>query len=65
MAELVDITDLKLLPGSSQSPWYMGWAIADPAGEYPDRTAVELLRQMCDYTLHVDEYEPILESLAT
>jgi hypothetical protein len=25
--------------------------------------AVELLRQMCDYTLHLDQYEPVLGSL--
>lgn len=64
MLELVDVNDLKLLEGSSVAPWYMGWVIADPAGQPPDNTAVELLKLMCDYTLHVDEYEPTLASLA-
>jgi hypothetical protein len=63
MFELVDTTGLKPLVGSSPCPWYMGWAIADTAGQPSDKTSIELLRQMCDYTLHVDEYEPILESL--
>jgi hypothetical protein len=65
MAELVDLKGLKSLEGSSPSPWYMGWALADPAGQPIGKTAVELLRQMCDYTLHVDEYELVLESLNT
>ena len=65
MFELVDITGLKPLVGSSPCPWYEGWAVADPDGQPPNKIAVELLRQMCDYTLFVDEYEPTLESLVS
>jgi hypothetical protein len=64
MADLVDLEGLKILEGSQLSPWYMGWAVADRAGQPPAQAATELLRSMFDYTLHVDEYEEILASLA-
>jgi len=64
MLELVDVNDLTLLEGSSVAPWYMGWVIADPTGQSSEKTAVELLRLMCDYTLYVDDYESALASLA-
>lgn len=63
MAEVVDGGDLKPLPGSQQSNMFMGWAIADPAGQPTAVTAVELLRNMCDYTLNFDKYERVLEAL--
>lgn len=63
ITDLVDLKGLKLLEGSQPSPWYMGWNIADRTGQQPAQTAVELLRNMCDYTLHVDEYEELLDSL--
>jgi len=63
MADLVDLEGLKILEGSQFSPWYMGWAVADRAGQPPAQAATELLRSMFDYTLHVDEYEEILASL--
>lgn len=63
MAELVSFEGLKILEGAQPVPWYMGWTIADPAGRRPEQAAIELLRNMCDYTLHVDEYEAILASL--
>jgi hypothetical protein len=65
MAELVSLEGLKILEGAQQTPWYVGWTIADPAGRRPENAAIELLRNMCDYTLHVDEYEAVLTSLAT
>lgn len=63
MAEVVDWGDLTPLPGSQQSNMFMGWAIADPGGQSAAVTAVELLRNMCDYTLNLDQYEPALEAL--
>ncbi len=63
MAELVDTEDLKPLPASAQSSEFLGWAIADPAGESATVTATEMLRQMCDYTLSLDGYESRLEAL--
>lgn len=63
MAELVDSGGLKPLPGSPQSNSFTGWALADPTGEPASIAAVELLRQMCDYTLNLDGYEPALEGM--
>lgn len=65
ISDLVDLEGLKVLEGSQSPPWYMGWTIADRAGRPPAQAAVELLRGMFDYTLHVDEYEEVLASLAT
>jgi len=63
MSELVDPQGLMTLPGSPQSNSFTGWVLADPAGEPVAITAVELLRQMCDYTLNLDGYEPVLEEI--
>ncbi len=62
MTELVDIEGLKSIPGSPASNWFVGYAVADPAGHKSEAAAVELLSQMCDYTLHLDGYEPLLNS---
>jgi len=61
--QLVDLEDLTPVAGTQPVPWFMGWAIADESGSPPDEVAVELLRQMCDYTLHLDQYEQVLGSL--
>jgi hypothetical protein len=63
MSELVDLQGLMTLRGSSQSNLFTGWVLADPTGEPTAVTAVELLRQMCDYTLNLDGYEPVLEEI--
>jgi hypothetical protein len=63
MTELVDTEDLKFLPGSPVSNWFMGWAISSPDGQQAPDLAREWLVQMCDNTLHVDAYEPYLEDL--
>ncbi len=64
MTELVDTEDLKSLPGSPASNWFMGWAISSPDGQQAPDLAREWLVQMCDSTLHVDAYESYLEDLA-
>ncbi|SRR6266542_1977763 len=64
MTEVVDTEGFKSLPGSPASNWFAGWAIADPGGQPAELAAVEMLRQMCDYTLHLDGYEPVLDSLS-
>jgi hypothetical protein len=65
MTELVDTADLKSLPGSPASNWFMGWAISSPHGQQAPALAREWLAQMCDNTLYVDAYEPYLEALIT
>jgi hypothetical protein len=61
--DLVALEDLTPIPGTQPSNSFMGWALADGSGTQPEETAVELLRQMCDYTLHLDHYEQLLGSL--
>jgi hypothetical protein len=63
MTELVDIENLPTLPGAPASNSFIGYAIAESSGVPATALAVELLRQMCDYTLHVQNYEPLLASL--
>jgi hypothetical protein len=63
IAEVVDTEGLEPLPGSQQSNQFIGWAIADPGGESAAAVAVEMVRQMCDYALCLDGYEPVLEAL--
>lgn len=65
MAKLVDIKKLPTLPGAPASSWFVGYAIAQTPGVPATTLAVELLRQMCDYTLHVQDYEPLLAPLST
>jgi hypothetical protein len=64
MSELVDTEDLKSLPGSSAPGWFMGWALSAPDGRQTSALAREWLAQMCDNTLYVDDYEPVLDALA-
>jgi hypothetical protein len=61
--ELVDLDGLTPVAGTQPVPWYMGWSVADEHGSPAGETAIELLRQMCDYTLHLDQYEQVLGSL--
>lgn len=63
MRELIDLEQLTPVPGTYPVPWFMGWSVADDSGSPAGEAAVELLRQMCDYTLHLDNYEQVLGSL--
>jgi hypothetical protein len=62
MAELVDIGNLKTLPGSAQANWFIGYAIADREGVSPGTAAADLLGQMCDFTLHLDGWESVIDA---
>jgi hypothetical protein len=64
ITELVDVENLAAVKGSMPSNQFMGWALADPAGKTAAATAVDLLTQMCDHTLHLDGYETVLADLA-
>lgn len=60
LTAMIDTGGLTTLPGSTPANWFCGYAIADPQGATASRTAEELLRQMCEYTLHLDSYEQAL-----
>ena len=63
ITELVDPQDLLAVPGSSVVPWFRGWAVAEPDGQLPTGLVHDWLTDMCDNTLHVSDYEHILETL--
>jgi hypothetical protein len=62
IAELVDTGGLSPLPGAVLSNQFLGYAIADGEGESADHVAKDLLRQLCDHTLHLGDFEDALES---
>jgi hypothetical protein len=60
---LVDTGDLAPLPGAIAATQFLGYAIADPQGGPADQVAHDLLRQFCDHTLHLGDFEGVLESI--
>ena len=57
---MVDIDGLHMLPGSSPSNQFMGWTFADPDGKSAAGVARDLMIQLCEYTLHLDDFERLL-----
>lgn len=57
---MVDIDGLRVLPGSSPSNQFMGWTFADPEGKSAAGVARDLMIQLCEYTLHLDDFERAL-----
>jgi hypothetical protein len=57
---MVDIDGLRMLPGSSPSNQFMGWTFADPDGKSAAGVARDLMIQLCEYTLHLDDFERLL-----
>jgi hypothetical protein len=64
MTDLVDTGTLSEIPGTHISNAFVGYVVADPEGGDAREAASALLTQMCDYTLHLDAYEPLLASLS-
>ena len=65
LTTMVDVQGLKMLPGSSSSNQFIGWAFAAPDGSPEKRTARDLLSQLCEYSLHLDDFEQRLEEIST
>jgi hypothetical protein len=57
---MVDTRGLRTLPGSSPSNQFIGWTFATPRGRSGKDTARDLLSQLCEYTLHLDDFEQTL-----
>jgi hypothetical protein len=64
ITDLVDITGYHQLPGSPASPQFEGYAIIHAEGSDTTEMAIEMMRQMCDYALHLDDSDSALSALA-
>ena len=65
LTELIEVDAFNAVAGSPQTNWFMGFAIASPDGEQAPGTALAWLRQMCDSSLHLEDYESALPSEPT
>ena len=63
LTELVEVDAFDTVAGSTQPNWFMGFAIASPDGQQVSEATLAWLRQMCDSSLHLDDYESALASL--
>jgi hypothetical protein len=63
MSDLVDPGELRVLPGASQSNQYLGYAIADRAGKPAHDVARDMLKSMCDHTMHLSDFDSELAAL--
>lgn len=63
LTDLVEVDAFDTVAGSPLTNWFMGFAIGGPDGEEAAGTALAWLQQMCDSSLHLDQYESALASL--
>jgi hypothetical protein len=54
---MVEIEGLRLLPGRSPSSQFIGWTVATPDGKPAATVSRELIVQLCEYELHLDDFE--------
>jgi len=60
---MVDTQGLRILPGSTPSNQFIGWAFAAEDGNLITDTARDLLTQLCEYELHLDAFEQTLAAI--
>jgi hypothetical protein len=60
---MVDTQGLRTLPGAWPSNQFIGWAFADADGSTISDTARNLLIQLCEYDLHLDDFEQALAAI--
>jgi hypothetical protein len=63
LTAMVDTHGLRSLPGSWPSNQFMGWGYAAADGGSAFDTARDLMVQLCEYTLHLDDFEQALDGL--
>jgi hypothetical protein len=63
MTELVDAGALRTLPGAVPSRQFLGYAIAENAGQPARDISRTMLAQLCEYTLHLADFEPVIDAL--
>jgi hypothetical protein len=57
---MIDTDGLQTLPGRSFSSQFIGWAFADPGGKSAAGVTRDLMVQLCEFTLHLDDFEQSL-----
>lgn len=57
---MVDTQGMRTLPGRSPSNQFMGWTYADLTGKPGVGVARDLMVHLCEYTLHLDDFESAL-----
>ena len=60
---MVELNGLRVLPGSTPSNEFIGWAFAAEDGNLIADTARDLLTQLCEYTMHLDAFEQTLAAI--
>jgi hypothetical protein len=65
MTGLVDPGELAPLPGASSSTQFLGYALADPDGKSAGDVARDLVRQLCDHTLYLGDFERVLAAIGS
>jgi hypothetical protein len=60
---LIDLEGLKQLPDAGVSSQFVSYVVADRQGKVPSDALRDVLRQLCDNTLHLAEFEPVLATL--
>ncbi len=65
LTTMVDTQGMRTLPGASPSNWFAGWAFATPDGKLGRAMARDLLNELCEYTLHLDDFEQQLDKIST
>jgi outer membrane protein assembly factor BamB len=63
VTDLVAVGDLRQLPGAAPADRFLGTVVADRDGKPTSGIADELLTQLCDHTLHLRDFEPVIAAL--
>lgn len=63
VTDLVAVGDLRQLPGAAPAGRFLGTAVAHRNGKPASVIADELLTQLCDHTLHLRDFEPVIAAL--
>jgi hypothetical protein len=65
MLDIIDIGQYRVIPGSATANWFIGYLVADPEGRTVSGAAAELIGQLCESTLHLDDFETLVHRLST
>jgi hypothetical protein len=64
LTELIDTGHLTSLPGAIVNSQFLGYLIADRDGRSQGAVVRDLLTQLCDHSLHLADFEPVLDLLS-